>query len=75
MRFMNRYINIFLLLIVVLLVSCSTTSKLKDSDVLYTGVKKINYVEDSIPLDDGVKDTRKAQKRQLLSSTLMVIWT
>ena len=56
MRFMNRYINIFLLLIVVLLVSCSTTSKLKDSDVLYTGVKKINYVEDSIPLDDGVKD-------------------
>ncbi len=38
-------------------VSCSTTSKLGKNDVLYTGVKKVNYHQpDSVKLDDDVKD-------------------
>ncbi len=35
--------------------SCSTTKKLGENDVLYTGVKHLKYHEDSVKLDDGVK--------------------
>jgi len=35
--------------------SCSTTSKLGENDVLYTGVKHLKYHEDSVKVDEGVK--------------------
>ena len=37
-------------------VSCSTTSKLGENDVLYTGVKHLKYHEDDAKLDAGVKE-------------------
>lgn len=52
----KTYISILLSAILLLiLVSCSTTSKLGENDVLYTGVKHLKYHEDSAKLDDGVK--------------------
>ena len=39
-----------------LLASCSTTRKLGENDVLYTGVKHLKYHEDSVKVDAGVKD-------------------
>jgi len=42
-------------LMALLLPSCSTTRKLGDNDVLYTGVKRLKYHEDSVKVDDGVK--------------------
>ncbi len=42
-------------LIALLAASCSTTSKLGENDVLYDGVKRLKYHEDSVKLDDGVK--------------------
>ena len=43
--------------IVALLAACSTTSRLAEGEVLYTGVKKLQYHEDdSAKIDDGVKD-------------------
>ena len=46
------------LAIVVGAISCSTTSKLADDEVLYTGVKKLNIkpTADSIVLDEGVAE-------------------
>ena len=35
--------------------SCSTTKKLGENDVLYTGVKRLKYHEDSVKLAEGVK--------------------
>ena len=35
--------------------SCSTTKKLGPNDVLYTGVKRLKYHEDSVKVDEGVK--------------------
>ena len=35
--------------------SCSTTKKLGEGDVLYTGVKRLKYHEDSVKIDEGVK--------------------
>ena len=35
--------------------SCSTTKKLGEGDVLYTGVKHLKYHEDSVKIDEGVK--------------------
>ena len=35
--------------------SCSTTKKLGENDVLYTGVKHLKYHEDSVKLEEGVK--------------------
>ncbi len=35
--------------------SCSTTKKLGENDVLYTGVKRLKYHEDSVKVDEGVK--------------------
>lgn len=36
--------------------SCSTTSKLGINDVLYTGVKKLQYQQDSVKLETDVQD-------------------
>ena len=56
MKKINTCIGIVLAAAVMLLAaSCSTTSKLGDNDVLYTGVKHLKYHEDSVKLDDGVK--------------------
>ena len=38
------------------LASCSTTSKLGENEQLYTGVKKLNYHQDSVKIESGVKD-------------------
>lgn len=37
-------------------VSCSTTSRLEQGDVLYTGVKKLNYQESQVKIDGDVKN-------------------
>ena len=42
-------------LLALLASSCSTTKKLGDNDVLYTGVKHLKYHEDSVKVDEGVK--------------------
>lgn len=42
--------------VVMAAVSCSTTKKLGENDVLYTGVKYLKYHEDSAKLDPGVKE-------------------
>ena len=51
--------NIFCLVLGVLMAllaaSCSTTKKLGENDVLYTGVKHLKYHEDSVKVDEGVK--------------------
>ena len=36
--------------------SCSTTKKLGENDVLYTGVKRLKYHEDSVKADAGMKE-------------------
>ena len=36
--------------------SCSTTKKLGENDVLYTGVKHLKYHEDTVKADAGMKD-------------------
>lgn len=52
----KAYINIVLSAIIVLLAaSCSTTSKLGENDVLYTGVKHLKYHENDVKLEEGVK--------------------
>lgn len=53
--------HIFLLLalagiVLALATSCSTTKKLGENDVLYTGVKHLKYHEEDTKLDAGVKD-------------------
>ena len=58
----NRTIIQFRLLVYVAValgaISCSTTSRLADDEVLYTGVKKLNILPraDSIELDEAVAD-------------------
>ena len=42
-------------MLALLAASCSTTKKLGDGDVLYTGVKRLKYHEDSVKIDEGVK--------------------
>ena len=45
------------LTLVAIFASCSTTSKLAEGEVLYTGVKKIQYNQrDSVKIDPDVKD-------------------
>lgn len=52
-----RHIHILLAAVLVLMAaSCSTTSKLGENDVLYTGVKHLKYHEQDTKLDPGVKD-------------------
>lgn len=53
---LNTYCGLMATVIfAMLLVSCSTTSKLGENDVLYTGVKHLKYHEDSVKVDEGVK--------------------
>ena len=48
---------LLLLLFAWMLVSCSTTRILGDGDVLYTGVKKVQYNNlDTVKIDGSVKD-------------------
>lgn len=53
----HKYAGIVLTAIAALLLaSCSTTAKLGDKDILYTGVKHLKYHEpDSVKVDEGVK--------------------
>lgn len=52
-----RHIHILLAAVLVLMTaSCSTTKKLGENDVLYTGVKHLKYHEQDTKLDPGVKD-------------------
>lgn len=44
------------LTLLVLATSCSTTKKLGENDILYTGVKRLKYHEDSVKIDEGVKN-------------------
>ena len=54
------YIAIFIPAALVCMLSCSTTKRLADDEVLYTGVKKIAVnVPDSVNLPDGVNDQIK----------------
>ncbi|MCF0181858.1 MAG: BamA/TamA family outer membrane protein [Muribaculaceae bacterium] len=46
---------VILLLVAIVVASCSTTSRLGPNDVLYTGVKDLNYHQDSIKLDADIK--------------------
>jgi len=58
MRAKNRTYLMSLVLTAVLALlaaSCSTTKKLGEGDVLYTGVKRLKYHEDSVKIDEGVK--------------------
>lgn len=57
MRVKPFYIlSLTLVIISLATMSCSTTCRLKDGDVLYTGVKKLNYKQDSAKIDSEVKD-------------------
>ncbi|WP_407402746.1 BamA/TamA family outer membrane protein [Sodaliphilus sp.] len=54
---MNKYLLILCLALAALLgTSCSTTSKLGANDVLYTGVKKLDYHQENAKLDADVQD-------------------
>lgn len=54
----NRTIPLWLVAAVVALLatSCSTTSRLAEGEILYTGVKKLTYHQDSVKLEPAVKD-------------------
>lgn len=54
----SRKIHIWLLAAVVTLLvsSCSTTCRLAEVEILYTGVKKLAYHQDSVKLEPDVKD-------------------
>lgn len=54
----NTYFALLLATVAALLLasSCSTTKKLGENDVLYTGVKHLKYHEDSVKADAGMKD-------------------
>lgn len=52
----NKHICLLWTMLAALLAcSCSTTSKLGENDILYTGVKHLKYHEDSVEADEGVK--------------------
>lgn len=53
---MNRLSLILTIVVAGILASCSTTSRLGDNDVLYTGVKKLDYRQDSVKLDADVQE-------------------
>ena len=55
MNHRNMLLLLSAVLMMVLASSCSTTKKLGENDVLYTGVKRLKYHEDSVKLDEGVK--------------------
>lgn len=45
-----------MLLVLLLVTSCSTTAKLGPNEMLYTGVKNLNYHQHQEKIDEGVKD-------------------
>lgn len=48
---------LFFTTVIVLVSACSTTSKLAEGEVLYTGVKKVQYNElDNVKIESSVKD-------------------
>ena len=51
-----RYIILLVAVVALLASSCSTTKRLAEGEVLYTGVKKLEYHQDSVKLDVAVKD-------------------
>ena len=55
---LKTYFGCLLLVMTSLLLatSCSTTKKLGENDVLYTGVKRLKYHEDSVKADAGMKE-------------------
>ena len=55
---LKTYFSFMLVVVASLLLasSCSTTKKLGENDVLYTGVKHLKYHEDSVKADAGMKD-------------------
>lgn len=52
----NHITKLLLALTLLATWACSTTSRLEEGDVLYTGVKKLNYVQDSVKINSDVKD-------------------
>lgn len=57
MKFSSRHIAIILLTALLLAATaCSTTCRLAEGEVLYTGVKKLNYKQDSVKINSDVKD-------------------
>lgn len=55
---MNKRLHIWMtiLLVSLLSVSCSTTSRLAEGEQLYTGVKYLKYHQDSVKIDPSVKE-------------------
>ena len=41
--------------LLMLATACSTTKKLGENDILYTGVKSLKYHEENVKIDEGVK--------------------
>lgn len=52
----KTYIWLLAALVTLLATSCSTTCRLAEGEILYTGVKKLAYHQDSVKLEQGVKD-------------------
>lgn len=52
----RKQIWILMAVVTLLATSCSTTSRLAEGEILYTGVKKLAYHQDSVKLESGVKD-------------------
>ena len=55
MRANHKICIVLGVLLALLASSCSTTKKLGENDVLYTGVKYLKYHEDNVKVDEGVK--------------------
>ena len=52
----RKYIWFLMAVVALLATSCSTTCRLAEGEILYTGVKKLAYHQDSVKLDPAVKD-------------------
>ncbi len=50
------YTTMLAVLLSLVSVSCSTTARLGEGEVLYTGVKKLNYKENNTKIDGDVQD-------------------
>lgn len=56
MHYSKKHIWLLAAIMILLATSCSTTCRLAEGEVLYTGVKKLAYHQDSVKLDTDVKD-------------------
>ena len=52
----KNYIFLLVAAVALMVSSCSTTKRLAEGEVLYTGVKQLAYHQDSVKIDPGVKD-------------------